>query len=156
MDPTDVPRFAKLNVIAAYQPTDVFLPPSTQPAAPFANRPPQDSARWNAIQAVNGHAAFGSDWPVFTMNAMARIYAITNSRRADQRMPVVKAIDTYTRESAYATFDDADQGALETGKFADIAILSRDIIAAPPTKPEDLVVDMTIFNGKVVYERDAR
>jgi predicted amidohydrolase YtcJ len=153
MDPVDVPRFAKLNVIAAYQPIDVFLPPSTQPVPPAPNKPPQDSARWNAIQAAKGHAAFGSDWPVFTMNALARIYAIANSRRADQRMPVVKAIDAYTRESAYATFDDADQGALEPGKFGDIAILSRDILANPPTKPEDLAVDMTIFNGKVVYER---
>src|SRR5690606_21675974 len=100
-----------------------------------------------------GRAAFGSDWPVFTMNALARIYAIANGRRADQRLDVPTLIDAYTRDSAYVMFGD-DRGTLEPGKLADIVILSRDIIGSPPETTADLAVDTTIFDGKIVYRRN--
>ncbi len=152
LDPADVPRFRQLNVTAAYQPVDLFLPPDTQVAPADPNRAPREGARWNAVRDAGGRAAFGSDWPVFTMNALARIYAIANSRRADQRRDVPALIDAYTRDSAYVMFGD-DRGTLEAGKLADIVILSRDIIGTPPRTADDLAVDTTIFDGKVVYQR---
>lgn len=39
--------------------------------------------------------------------------------------------------------------------LADVVVLSRDIIAQPPQKPTDVVVDTTIYDGKVVYRRGA-
>jgi hypothetical protein len=153
LDPADVPRFAKLNVTAAYQPTDVFLPPDTPAAPEDPARQPREGARWNAVRAAGGRAAFGSDWPVFTMNALARIYAIANSRRGDQRADVRTLIDGYTRQSAYVMFADDERGTLAPGQLADLAILSRDIIALPPRTAADLAVDVTLFDGKVVYER---
>ncbi len=153
LDPADAPQFKSLGVIAAYQPIDVFLPPSTPPAPIDPARPPQEGARWNLVRETGGRTSLGSDWPVYSMNALARIYGIANSRRADQRMDVATLIDAYTRDSAYTTFDEAEQGALEVGKFADIAILSRDLLGDPPKTKDDLGVDVTIFNGKVVYTR---
>lgn len=107
------------------------------------------------VRAQGGRISLGSDGSVYSMNALARIYGIVASRRADQRMALRPLLDAYTRESAYTSFDEADQGALEAGKFADIVILSRDIVAAPPATAEDLAVETTIFNGRVVYQRAA-
>jgi hypothetical protein len=87
------------------------------------------------------------------MNALARIYAIANSRRGDQRADVRTLIDGYTRQSAYVMFADDERGTLAPGQLADLAILSRDIIALPPRTAADLAVDVTLFDGKVVYER---
>ncbi len=155
MDPADAARFGELGVIAAYQPVDQFLQPGTPPQAAAAARPPQEGARWNMVRAQGGRISLGSDWPVYSMNALARIYGIVASRRADQRMALRPLLDAYTRDSAYTSFDEADQGALEAGKFADIVILSRDIVGAPPAAVEDLAVETTIFNGRVVYQRPA-
>lgn len=152
MDPADAPRFGKLGVIAAYQPVDQFRPPGP-PSTVDAARPPQEGARWNMVRAQGGTISLGSDWPVYSMNALARIYGIAASPRADQRMALRPLLDAYTRDSAYTSFDEADQGALEAGKFADIVILSRDIVGAPPAIIQDLAVEMTIFNGRVVYQR---
>lgn len=153
VEPDDIARFAKLNVLAAYQPLDVFLPPSTLAEPPNPARPAQEGARWNAIQAAGGHASLGSDWPVFSMNALARIYGIVDSRRGDQRMSLRQALEAYTRESAYASFNEKTQGSLDAGKYADIVILSRDLVEDPPRSAADLAIDTTIFAGKVVYQR---
>jgi len=153
MAPADAPRFARLNVIAAYQPVDVFLPPGTAAGPADPGRPAQDGARWNLVRAHGGRTSLGSDWPVYSMNALARIYGIAHSRRGDQRMDVPSLIDAYSRDSAYTSFDEADQGALEPGKFADIVIISRDLLATPPQGAADLAVDTTIFNGRVVFQR---
>lgn len=156
VEPTDIQRFGKLKVLAAYQPVDMFLPPSTPADPPNPQRPPQEGARWNAVRAAGAHASLGSDWPVFTMNALARIYGIVDSRRADQRMSLKQALRAYTRESAYASFNEKTQGSLTPGQFADIVILSRDLVGSPPAAASDLAVDMTIFAGRVAYERERR
>ena len=72
----------------------------------------------------------------------------------DQKLPLTDAIDGYTRWPAYASFEEQRKGTFAPGMLADIAILSTDIIAHPPQKPADLIVDTTIANGAVVYRRD--
>jgi hypothetical protein len=69
-------------------------------------------------------------------------------------LPLTDAIDGYTRWPAYASFEEQRKGTLAPGMLADIAILSTDIFARPPQKPTDLIVDVTIANGAVVYRRD--
>jgi predicted amidohydrolase YtcJ len=154
VDPADVPRFAKLGIIASYQ-TGGFQPPGPPTVQPDLVLVPQDGARWNAIRALGGRVAWGSDWPVGPIDPVSRIYGVVNNRRADLRMDVKDVLNAYTRDAAYASFDDAKVGTLEVGKFADIVLLSRDMIAQPPEKASDLSVDMTIFAGRVVYDHAA-
>jgi hypothetical protein len=58
-----------------------------------------------------------------------------------------------TINAAYASFDESKKGSLEAGKLADLVVLSEDIARVPVTELRDLPVDMTVIDGRVVYER---
>jgi predicted amidohydrolase YtcJ len=165
IDPADVPRFGKLGVIAAMHPGGGFFPPQRASAPPGLllgvwgrNLGPERAARggmWKSMSEAGGRVIFGSDWPVASLDAMARIHSITHRGPmpggADQRLPLTSAIDDYTHESAYATFDEKQKGALAPGMLADVVVLATDVFAHEPSAGADIAVKYTIFNGKVVY-----
>jgi predicted amidohydrolase YtcJ len=92
---------------------------------------------------------------VASLDAMGRIYSITHRGPmpggADQRLPLASAIDDYTRECAYATFDEKQKGVLAPGMLADVVVLATDVFSHEPTVASDIAVKFTIFDGKVVY-----
>lgn len=168
IDLADIPRFAKLGVIASMHPGGGFFPPDRAAIPRFAlgvwgrNLGPERTARgfmWKSISDAGGRVVFGSDWPVASLDAMGRIYSITHRGPlpggADQRLPLNTAIDDYTRECAYATFDEKQKGALAPGMLADVVVLATDVFAHNPTKASDIAVKFTIFDGKVVYRATA-
>ncbi len=55
--------------------------------------------------------------------------------------------------SAYASFEEEIKGSIEEGKLADMAVLSEDIYKIAPENIKDIVVEMTIMDGKIVYKR---
>jgi hypothetical protein len=65
------------------------------------------------------------------------------------------AIDAYTTQVAYASRDDQRKGTLAAGMLADIVILSNNIFENPPESLRETAVSVTIFDGKVVYQRPA-
>lgn len=107
--------------------------------------------------------AFGSDWFVAPMEPLMGIYAAVTRRTLDgkrpagwvpeQKITVAEAIRAYTLGSAYASFDETRKGSIEVGKLADFAVLSADILNINPVEIEKTRVLMTIFDGKLVYER---
>jgi predicted amidohydrolase YtcJ len=68
---------------------------------------------------------------------------------------VAEAIRAYTMGSAFASFDDKIKGSIEPGKLADMVVVSEDILSIPPAQIEEASVETTIFDGKVVYRREA-
>jgi predicted amidohydrolase YtcJ len=157
----DIPRFAQLHVIASMQPYHAI-----------------DDGRW-AQKRLGGERiryaydfrslldsgatlAFGSDWPVAPMEPLMGIYAAVTRRTLDNRNPngwipeqkisVAEAVHAYTVGSAYAQFDDKIRGSLEPGKLADLVVLSQDIFHIDPVQIEDTHVDLTILDGRVIYE----
>jgi hypothetical protein len=64
-----------------------------------------------------------------------------------------EVLAAYTRAPAYASFEEQRKGTLASGMLADIVVLAADIVTRPPARAADVVVDATIFDGKVVYER---
>ena len=171
IDPADIPRFGKLGAIASMQPIGGFfaanpnqsraLPPTAQ-GVWARNLGPERAARggmWKSISDAGGRVIFGSDWFVASMDAMGRMYNITHraprSGGADQRLPLATAIDDYTRESAYATFDEKQKGTLAPGMLADVVVLATDVFSHEPAGREDLAVTTTILNGKIVYQAGA-
>ena len=48
---------------------------------------------------------------------------------------------------------EAVKGSIEPGKLADLVLLSDDIFTIPPEAIEKTKVDITIFDGKVIYQR---
>jgi predicted amidohydrolase YtcJ len=45
------------------------------------------------------------------------------------------------------------KGSIEPGKLADLVILSDDIFSIAPEQIQHTKVDLTIFDGRVIYER---
>lgn len=162
LSPSDIPRFAKLHVIASVQPYHAI-----------------DDGRWaeqriGAARVKTTYAfrslldagtilAFGSDWFVAPMEPLLGIYAAVTRRTLDGKNPqgwvpeqtitVPEAVHAYTVGSAYASGEERIKGSLEPGKLADLAVLSNDIFAIDPVEIQNTKVDLTIFDGRVVCER---
>ena len=71
----------------------------------------------------------------------------------EQKISIEEAIKAYTLDAAYASFEENIKGSIEVGKLADMVVLSDDILTIDPVKIWDVKVDMTIFDGKIIYKR---
>jgi predicted amidohydrolase YtcJ len=107
---------------------------------------------WASIADAGGRVIFGSDWPVAGLDPTATFYVPLT--RAAQRLSMRAVIDAYTKTAAYASFDDERLGAIETGKLADLVVLSKDVFGEPPTTADAVSVAATVFDGKVVHSRN--
>jgi len=71
----------------------------------------------------------------------------------EQRITVAQAVHAYTVGSAFAEHQETVKGSIQPGKLADVVVLSADIFVIPPEAIQKTKVDMTIFDGKVIYRR---
>ncbi|WP_419950057.1 amidohydrolase [Candidatus Palauibacter sp.] len=74
----------------------------------------------------------------------------------EQRLTIEEAIDAYTRNPAWASFEEDIKGTLTPGKLADIAVFDVDLIEAGRNDPARLLEAealYTIVGGRVVHER---
>lgn len=105
--------------------------------------------------------AFGTDAPVVDENPLLSIYgAVTRKDMktgevagASQVIGVLDAIRMYTYNGAYASFEENIKGSIEEGKLADLVVLSENILEADVERIKDMVTDMTVIDGEIVYER---
>ncbi len=74
----------------------------------------------------------------------------------EEGLGVMEAIRLYTRNSAYAGFEEAQKGTIERGKLADLVVLSEDPFAVPVDALKDIRVDITVIGGEVAHPSDAR
>ncbi|HYB95120.1 MAG TPA: amidohydrolase [Vicinamibacterales bacterium] len=167
VDAADIPRFGSLGVVAAFQP--VHATPSPAPGDVWTTNIGEERASrgwvWASIAAAGGKLAFGSDWPVMTLNPLAGLHVATTRSTADglpkggwlpaQRLPITRAVDAYTRDAAWASFDELRKGMLARDMLADIVVLSEDIFTGGQPDLTKTEVMVTIADGKVVYRRDA-
>ena len=112
---------------------------------------------------AGGRLAFGSDWPVVTLDPRAGIHTAVTRTTLDglpeggwypaERIPLTAAVDAYTSGAAWASFDEQRKGTLARDLLADMVILSSDIFQ-PDADVMDAVVDTTIFDGRIVYTRN--
>lgn len=101
-----------------------------------------------------------SDHPCAPYPPLMAIYALVNRTTKagtpigrSQRISVFEALKLYTINAAYHQFDEDKLGSLEEGKLADFAVLSEDILSVPIENIIDIEVDMTVIDGRVVYQR---
>ena len=109
------------------------------------------------------HLSYGTDCPVEDCNPFTNIYmAVTRKDRQGhpaggfypgECVDVETAIDAYTKESAYAEFQEDVKGRLMPGYYADMVLLDRDIFTVDPMEIKDILPVMTIVGGKVVYKK---
>jgi predicted amidohydrolase YtcJ len=70
-----------------------------------------------------------------------------------QKVSVMEALKLYTINAAYQQLDEDRLGSIETGKLADMVVLGEDILTVPTEKIIDTPINMTLIDGKVVYDR---
>lgn len=103
--------------------------------------------------------AAASDAPVVPVNPLVGIYGAVTRKTAsgqvlslEESVSPARALEMYTVNAAYASFEEAVKGSITQGKLADIVVLSGDPTRVPPEKIKDIKVEMTIIGGKVVWE----
>lgn len=159
----DLPRFRELGVIASTQ--ALFANPDQTTLENYAPLLGPERASiacaFKLFDDAGAVQAFGSDWPVFSLEVLKGIYAAATRRTPEGTPPggyfpqhcisVEAALRHFTRDAAYACFDEGTKGTLEAGKFADFVVLSRDILDGPPQRLLDTHVVRTVMGGKDTY-----
>jgi len=98
--------------------------------------------------------AGGSDCPVEPINPLLGVYAlVAREFLPSERVSVEEALRIYTVNAAYVSFEENVKGSIETGKFADLTVLSHNPLTIKPEKIKDIKVEMTFVGGKMVYSR---
>jgi predicted amidohydrolase YtcJ len=159
-DLSDLPRFRALGVIASTQ--AYFASPdqtTLENYAPLLG--PERASRSNAFALFDDAGAvqaFGSDYPVFPMQALHGMYAAVTRRTAagdppggwypQHRISVEAALRHFTRDAAYASFEEDVKGTLAAGRLADFVVLSEDVTAGPPERLLSARVLLTVMDGR--------
>jgi predicted amidohydrolase YtcJ len=156
---SDIPRFARLHVIASMQPYHC-IDDGRWAEKRIGPERAKTTYAFRSLLDSGATLAFGSDWDVAPMNALMGIYGAVTRRTLDgrhrdgwvpeQKISVEEAVHAYTMGSAYASFEEKIKGSIEPGKLADIVVLSDDMFSIDPVKIADTKVWMTIFDGRIV------
>jgi predicted amidohydrolase YtcJ len=163
--PADVPRFARLHVIASMQPYHC-IDDGRWAEKRIGPERAKTTYAFRSLLDSGATLAFGSDWPVAPMTPLMGIYGAATRRTLDgkhpdgwvpeQKITVEEAVRAYTMGSAYASFEDKIKGSIEPGKLADLIVLSDDIFSIDPVKIADTKVEMMIFDGKILFEESSK
>jgi len=160
LTPKAVKRMAKMGVIPSMQPYHAI-----------------DDGRWaekrigerihqtyvfKSLMDAGAVVTFGSDAPVAPMNVMKGIYGAVTRQTIDganpdgwvpeQKITVEQALKAYTVNNAYAGFQEDRLGKLQPGYLADLVVLEQNIFTIKPAEIKDVVVALTMVDGKIVYK----
>jgi len=162
LDAADIPRFAKLGVIASMQGIHAT---SDRPWAPDRlgmERVREGAYVWRKLLASGARIINGTDAPVEPLSPMLSFYASVTRQDAsgqppggfdpDERMTREEALRSYTLDAAWGSFAEREIGSIEVGKHADLTVLSQDILGVPDAELLKTRVLYTVVDGRVGYE----
>jgi predicted amidohydrolase YtcJ len=158
----DLPRFAKLNVIASMQPSHQTTDMRWAETRVGADRI-KGAYAWATLQKSGAHLAFGTDYDVEPINPMRGLFACVTRELPDggpaggwqpqEKISLDDCIRAYTIGSAYAQFEEGKKGALKMGQYADFIILSNDLTKIPAAEYTKTEVLRTVVGGRTVYQK---
>ena len=145
VDPADIPRFARIGVIASMQPAHATADRAVADAE-WPGRTAHSYA-WGALERSGATLAFGSDAPVESPSPLAGIDAATTWRERagwhpELAVTAASAIRAYTYGVAFAAGMESDLGALVPGMRCDMSVV------------EDGAVTATVVDGRVAWSRE--
>lgn len=166
---SDLPRFKQLGVIASTQ--AMFAMPDATVLSNYAVvLGPERAAHANAFKLYDDAGAvqaFGSDWYVFDFSPLKGIYTAVTRMTPEgtpkggwypqNRISVEAALRHYTRDGAYANYDEKIRGSLAPGMLADFVELSQDLLTIAPEEIQKTKVLRTVLGGRETYrDKDIR
>jgi predicted amidohydrolase YtcJ len=160
---SDLPRFRELGVIASTQ--ALFAEPDQTTLVNYSPLlGPERASHANAFKLFDDAGAvqaFGSDWPVFSMEVLHGIYcAASRTTREgtpaggyfpEHKISVEAALHHFTVDAAYACFDERVKGSLAAGKLAEFVVLSDDILEPPLERVLATRVLLTVMGGRETF-----
>jgi predicted amidohydrolase YtcJ len=169
--PDDVPRFRTLRAVANAQPLwAAHEGQMDELTIPFLGEP---RWRWQypfgSLVRAGANLAMGSDWSVSSPDPLEEIHVAVNRMMPptylygngndevflpDERLDLATSIAAFTMGSAYVNHLDELTGSIEVGKYADLAVVDRDLFAHPVEDIANARVDATFVEGVPVYERN--
>jgi len=162
LDAAEIPRFARLGVIASMQPTHATSDMPWAADRIGRARVEEGAYRWQTLLESGVRIPAGSDFPVEEPNPLLGLYAAITRQdpsgnppggwTAAERMTREQALRAFTIDAAYAAHAETLTGSIEAGKLADLVMLSADIMRVPAQEIPRTTVRMTVVGGEVVYE----
>ena len=159
----DIARFKPLGVIASTQ--ALFANPDQNTYEVYAPTlgPDRESRAmaFRSLDEAGAVQAFGSDSPVFSMEVLRGIYCAATRMTPEgtppggwqpqERISAEAALRHFTRDAAYASFEEQRKGTLAPGMLADLVVLSDDVVAIPPAQILKTRVLLTVMGGRDTY-----
>ncbi len=159
LDPADVPRFAKLPVLAMMQGIHCTSDASFVVARLGEKRAKEGAYAWRRVLDAGARIGNGTDAPVEDVDPIASIHASVTRQPAkgpaffpEQRMTRMETLRSYTVANAYAAFEEDLKGTLSPRKLADLVVLSKDLSTIPDEEILSTRVLTTIVGGKVAFD----
>jgi predicted amidohydrolase YtcJ len=160
--PSDFARFRDLYVVASMQPSHAISDKRWAPDRLGEYRS-LGAYSWHTFEAYGVHVPFGTDWPIEPINPYLGLFAAVTRESTDmqpqggwlpqERLDIREAIRCYTAEPAFASFEEDDKGQIKPGMLADFVVHTRDLLTIPPEEILRTEAAMTIFDGRVVYQK---
>ncbi|MBY0563894.1 MAG: amidohydrolase [Hyphomonadaceae bacterium] len=161
IDPTDIPRFAQMGVIASMQPSHAISDLHFAPAR-LGDQRLAGAYAWNALLRSGAVIAGGSDAPVEKGDPLIEFYAACHRHdlngfagpnwRLQERVSRAEALAMLTIGPAFAAFSEAERGTIEVGKRADLSCFSADLMTCEPADIPRARPVLTMCEGEVTHE----
>src|SRR5262245_21964600 len=161
LDAADIPRFAKLGVIASMQGIHCTSDRPWAESRIGIDRVKEGLYVWRKLLDSGATIINGTDVPVEDIDPIKNYYAsVTRKPESggppegfdpEQRMTREEALVSYTSAAAFGAFAEKERGTIETGKLADLTVLSQDILSVPDDALLKTRVLYTIVDGRVRY-----
>jgi predicted amidohydrolase YtcJ len=158
IDPQDIPRLAKLGVVASLQPVAGVGVPGT-PQEPILSRVGHKlpyAYAWQTIRETGAAVAFSSDWPVSPLDPFIGMQSAMTAMplRPDcpnQAQSLMDTLHAFTLAGAHMEFMEDRKGMIKEGYWADVAVLNADLEKLKANEISEVKPVMTICDGRVVF-----
>jgi len=161
--PDDMARAGELGVVASVQPDHMWAPIFEE--HPFHKILGEERCKYvypfKTLRDNGAVLAFGSDHPIADLDPMRGLYRAVMRLSEDklpeggwcpnEKLSLADSIKAYTIGSAYQMWNEKITGTLEIGKFADIAVIDRNLFEVDPEEILEATAVMTMLGGKVIY-----
>jgi hypothetical protein len=162
VQPKDLQRLARLPVDVCVQPSNQVIDIALLDSC--LGQRGKWAYAFRSMLDAGVRLLFSSDCPVCDPRPLMGIHALCTRQRPDgtpkkgwypeQRLSVAEAVHGYTLVPAQAYSVDHELGSLTPGKRADCILLDQDIYSIDPQDIQYTQVDMTVFEGRIVFERE--